>query len=1791
MKKEFFDLSNFKVIQDEEYYYFFRALNNGDNSDITQGITTEESKIKRIRTDRERYKRTAKYTADSKISLEEMHDHIKMGHRTDTNCISLTTNANVAIDYGRRFYNDEYVIIRVPIKDFGENIVNAGSYMLAETEKKILEIAETLPEDSEVLKLFEEIDSASSKQELEGYLTEKFTSKKLEPSKAKIKGGITYRNPAIRISSYDALSEDAILEKNKLVAKIKILERYKLLKNIVPHVKNTNLMKTIGNAFSSTEVIHYNDIEKDEILDVPKEVVYVFSLLQQLDIEDKSLLQDLTNEILQSIQNNQEIPKLNELNYTLNSNISMEEMYKLTSGRVNYAKSKSIIEKTYYLSLAKLKANNIAEILRNIVGNSAKYESIIKQIEEKTFEIEPEIITRKSGKGQKISESVNLIVSEEERIILEKVQNLKREDLQRILENGGISPEILEEYYNEKEIEEDYYIASTKFANYDWKSLGVEEFSAEQEKALIQLIVENSNLLNEELTLSKLENMLGYYELEGTELVLKDYQYSAVENIEKILENNRYAACVLPTGAGKTFVALAEMLKHKDEKILYLAPTDIILQQVKDYIVTYIHGTKGTLGKMSDEEMDKIIKEIFPNLTLETYPGLTAIRGRNIIKQKYDRVFVDEEHRTGADTYEEALDKLIANQDESCKFIGITATPQRDSDNRHMVDEFAEKLGYTQEEIASQGHVAMEMDIIDAIKMGIVVNPKIVYCEYMLKLDGTLASLNEKIASLDDGDKKEELQQKFNELSKNIDKSASGIGEILRSNLKPGGRYIVFVPVNDNSLQDLDDKVENKNLSRQKIKNNEKFLKESLGEEYINELKQAGINIEFKYMLGNEGKKFNEKQLEEFENSSENTITFMQVINMLNEGKHAKGVTGIVWQRALDENSVNLALQQFGRGIFALDENNPITDEERPIIFDFACNLLRVNFAKKLTTNTPRDDLKLLKQAIAWYNEHGRIIPDINSKNRNEASLASILKRIQAKYQKYFDEEMLEDLSDDEKIKIQTILEYCDEIDDFWEYEFPEKMKVDKKENNEFDAFEIKGVLKDFVELEEMIQKEENLTAIEKLLRLLEELDNYGVDIKKMPKYYGGKKTLLINIKYIDKQGKEIVVNIKDIIEKFKLKPNYNLGGIIAGALEACKGRGTYAIENEKVKKLISYGLITQEEIDFVKSGEKKKSSVAILLEVLEALEDQSVDIKSLLRSGKKLLTDIKYIDKQGKEIEINKNYIIEKLRLKKDYKLGTQIQLALMACRGKGNLKIIDEEVKKLIAYGLITQQEIDFAKSEEKKKSSVAILLEVLKELEKQGVDIKLLPRNGSSSKNVLLSNIKYKDKYGKEIEVNTNEIIEKLGLNSNYNLGTQIQRAIQACKGKSACKIELEEINKLITYGLITQKEIDFTKSGEKKKSAIAILLEVLKELENQGVDIQQLPRRGNCEKTLLTNIKYKDKQGKEIEVNTSDIIEKFDLKTNYNLGLQILGARQACRGRGNFKIEQEEINELIAYDLITQEEIDFAKSGETKKSSVAILLEVLKELENQGVNIKLLPKSGQCKTLLTNIKYKDKQGKEIEVDTSDIIEKLRLKKDYNLGSQIQIALMGCRGSAKIKITDEEVDKLIAHSLITQEEIDFAKSGEKKKSDIAILLEVLKELENQGIDIQQLPRSGNCEKTLLANIKYKDNRGQEIEVNAIKIIEKFGLKEDYNLGSQILNALQACKGRANYRIEKEEIAELIAYGLITQEELDKVKALNFAKKQRNEAKKKNQATHDLEARIDENLEKQGEEAKVDE
>ena len=50
------------MLSDNDNYYFFRGLNNGDNSDLDNNIARDiNGKILKVRTDRERYEGNPKY--------------------------------------------------------------------------------------------------------------------------------------------------------------------------------------------------------------------------------------------------------------------------------------------------------------------------------------------------------------------------------------------------------------------------------------------------------------------------------------------------------------------------------------------------------------------------------------------------------------------------------------------------------------------------------------------------------------------------------------------------------------------------------------------------------------------------------------------------------------------------------------------------------------------------------------------------------------------------------------------------------------------------------------------------------------------------------------------------------------------------------------------------------------------------------------------------------------------------------------------------------------------------------------------------------------------------------------------------------------------------------------------------------------------------------------------------------------------------------------------------------------------------------------------------------------------------------------------------------------------------------------------------------------------------------------------------------------------------------------------------------------------------------------------------
>ena len=289
-----FNIENFNIIQDSDNYYFFRALNMADNADIDGNITTDENgNITRIRTDRERWEEThteraPRYDKGAELSLNQINDHIKMRYSKETNCISLSSNANVSIVYGRGSYTDKYVIVKVPKSEMGQKIVNAGQYMLEEIEKRVNKTIEGLDktENKELLIIINKIKNATTLDEISDIMLDMQkldTTSQMNYMGTKIKDRADALPARSRLSNYQALNEKQTLEKNKIMGILTLLEQKGVMKPIIPNTTtNSNLARTIGNAFSSSEVIHYGDIDGSEITPVSKDIMDMFAILQQV---------------------------------------------------------------------------------------------------------------------------------------------------------------------------------------------------------------------------------------------------------------------------------------------------------------------------------------------------------------------------------------------------------------------------------------------------------------------------------------------------------------------------------------------------------------------------------------------------------------------------------------------------------------------------------------------------------------------------------------------------------------------------------------------------------------------------------------------------------------------------------------------------------------------------------------------------------------------------------------------------------------------------------------------------------------------------------------------------------------------------------------------------------------------------------------------------------------------------------------------------------------------------------------------------------------------------------------------------------------------------------------------------------------------------------------------------------------------------------------------------------------------------------------------------------------------
>ncbi len=1351
MEKEMFDIEKFNVISDEENYYFFRSLEPGDVEDLEKGIIKDGENYQKLRTDRERWEEThqeaPRWNAESTVSLEEMYNHIKIHYSLQTNCISLSSNANVARTYGETF-SDKYVMIKVPKKEMGEKVFHAGQYMLDEIEKKVEQRITEGGISENILKDLQEVENAKTSDEIKELIKRKYkTPKKLDETKARPNKGISYKSPHARVSSWQSLDEKQTLEKNKIIAKLTILEHKKLMEPLMSHSANNNLLvRTVGNAFASSEQIYYGDIEGNRITDISKEALDMFGLLQQVEGQDKQIVDELKRELIRFVNggNKIEIPENSILKSEAQAkdDISIEEMYELTDGKVEYGEASSIVKNLFYLAKGQALARVLAKELRKITNNNSKYKEVIKYIEDNGFEIEPKIITRQSNKGYKLSESVNLNLKPDEKELVEQIKLLLDEEQDEIIKSGGLSnvqgliTDNFSKLQKEEQISKERYYAEAIFSMYDWKEIGIDEFSVAERENLIQRIQKENCVdvyrqlekqgiarkdiprillntitgrkdnLDEELSIEQVERFLGYYDVPNTGIKLRPYQQKATDNTDKILENNRFASVILPTGGGKSFIALDQLIKHQNDKMLYLAPQNEILEQMKDYVIKYIHGPVNSLGKSKDE----LVAEVFPNLKFATYSSLLS-KDEEELKEKYDFITLDELHRTGASEWGDRLNTLLDNQPETTKVLGITATPRRDADGKNMANEIAERLGYTNKDAVRGKHVAINMSLTNAIRMGLVVNPKLVSCAYTLKTDGSLDRLKNKIDQIEDIKVRNEKLEKYEKLRRNIDK-AEGIPEILQSNVKKGGKYIVFLPMVD-ELEDEDGNKIGRKKGKAKIADYEKQIAEYF--------KGSDITPNFHSMLGEYGDKSNAKRLEEFQSRNTDDTEFMLVMNKANEGLHLDKLDGMIWLRPMDENSRILYLQQLGRVIYSEDPDNPTKEEDRPVVIDLVNNTLKVNWKNEITE---QDDIEMLNIIIDWTGKHDGILPDINSNDKEENGYARVLKEIQNKYKEYLNNNF-EDLTDEQIDEVQEILRLGAEID-LWQSELPDRIarKGENRNNgihNSYEGpFELGGVEKDFVEFEEEVDNANNI--VDKFIRKLEVLTELGVDVSKLQNN-DTIKTLAekSNIEIKEEQENTIGIELNDKIGKAR--------AYIASTYRGT-GEGTKPTEDQ-VKRLLELGI-----------NLKKRDVAQELIEKIEKLTEMGVDVSKLQNND----TIQTLAEKSGVNIAEDQ---ANKLGIELNDKIGKSKKDIADAYRGKrrDRTKPTEDQVKRLLELGINL-----------KKRDVAQEFIEKLEKLTEMGVDVSKLQSNDTIQTLAEKSGVKITEDKANKLEIELNDKIGK-------------------------------------------------------------------------------------------------------------------------------------------------------------------------------------------------------------------------------------------------------------------------------------------------------------------------------------------------------------------------------------------------------------------------------------------------
>ena len=348
-------------------------------------------------------------------------------------------------------------------------------------------------------------------------------------------------------------------------------------------------------------------------------------------------------------------------------------------------------------------------------------------------------------------------------------------------------------------------------------------------------------------------------------LRLFEHNEKAYHAAVRMMEQYGKAAIVHPTGTGKSYIAFKLIEDNPEKVMIWLSPSE------------YIFKTQLESLKRNDPDfpLANVHFYTYAKLMCCTEGQLAEIAG---LQPSY--IILDEFHRAGAECWGESTVALLKLCPDA-GLLGLTATNVRYLDNnRDMAEELFD------------GRVASDMTLGEAIVRGILPTPNYVTTVYQYQKD--LARYQTRVDNLRSAGI-QDVNQKYLDALRRALEQADGLDKVFEHHItNKSGKYIVFCA--------------NKEHMDEMISHVPEWF--------------AKVNAEVAVYEAYSDDPGTDKAFADFKTDESDKLKLLFCIDMLNEGVHVEGISGVILFRPTI--SPTIYKQQIGRALTAGENSTPL---------------------------------------------------------------------------------------------------------------------------------------------------------------------------------------------------------------------------------------------------------------------------------------------------------------------------------------------------------------------------------------------------------------------------------------------------------------------------------------------------------------------------------------------------------------------------------------------------------------------------------------------------------------------------------------------------------------------------------------------------------------------------------------------------------------------------------------------------------------------------------------------------